>query len=112
MADDKCDFYDTCRVNRESEIAFRASLTEQMQGAVKAIENIGKTIKENNEKYWSAIGKLNSQVEQECKDRISADGHIESKAALERGKLIGYSIVISAIIATGGIILTKLISGG
>lgn len=107
--DEKCDLYDSCRKNREDEIAFRASLTTQMENAVQTLTNIAQSVKDNNEKHWEVIGKITSQIEQECKDRITADGHIENKLSFERGKFVGYAVLISTITAVGGVILSKII---
>ena len=106
---DKCDYYESCRDNRENEIVFQTSLTEQMRGAVRELSEVAENIKFNNEKHWKAISKLQESVFQEKQDRITADGHIESKISYERGRVVGYAALISAGIAITGIILASLL---
>ena len=106
---DKCDYYESCRNNRESEIVFQASLTEQMRGAIRELSEIAANIKFNNAKHWEAVGKLQEAASQEKQDRIFADGHIESKISYERGRAVGYAALISAGIAIMGIILASLL---
>ena len=105
MSEEKCDYIDACRRNREDEITFRASLQEQMKGAVKELSEIACSIKTSNEEYWKAIGKLGESISQEKADRITADGHIESKLSFEKGRAVGYAVLISTIIGIMGIVL-------